>query len=205
MRLLFFCLPLWLYVNIMHSTDWKYACHTNGGPMDSSLHCNSSSQQIVFFSNEAKQKRNLIIFDIDQTIMEAIPEFHNAVPLTFRNLAERCPFSQLYVKSLDLHLLLIVCNVGTHTSKYSVVFRKHFFDLLGYIRLDKGYSSDLALYTRGRPDYAQQIALGITECYKARYPKHNVSKSSVHIHSAYLQTTCHAQHHYHYSKWSSRV
>ena len=169
--------------------------------MDASLHCSSSSQQIVFHSNQAKQKQNLIILDIDKTIMESIEGIHEAIPMQFRNNAERFPFSQIYDKSLDLHLLLIVCIFGRmQTTKYSIVFRKHFFDFLGYIHSDQ--LADLALYTRGRPDYAQQITLGITECYKTKHPNHNISDSLVvHIHSAYLHATHHAQKRHRYSKW----
>ena len=205
---------LWILMHLLsssHSMPPKlpkaYArCHTNGGPIDTSSRCDSSSQQIVYCSNQAKQKRNLIIFDIDLTILEAIPGFHDALPAALQNNAAKFHFTPLYNKVLDLNLLLIVCvDISDgEQSRYSIVFRKHFFDLLKYIHFDQAYSADLVLYTRGSPRYARKITLGITECYKAKYPNHNISDSSVNIYVCTL--TCHSaneifQKHRLYSKW----
>ena len=142
-------------------------CHTNGGPMDHKLKCDSSRHQIVLRAKQNQpQKRNLIIFDIDFTILEAAEGW----PLKLD--VAKCPFCQVHGK-LDLELVFIGFIMASKTWKYSLVFRRQFFDFLVDIHTNSGYSADLVLYTECRPDYAKQVAFGIDECFKRKY--HNMS------------------------------
>ena len=55
------------------------------------------------------------------------------------------------------------------------MFRKNFFDFLKFVHDNHDFSADLVLYTRARPGYAKQIALGIADCFKAKYQDFNRS------------------------------
>jgi len=146
----------------------EYKCHVDGGPMDSKLRCDSSHHQIVMtekrkYQGNHAQKRNLIILDIDYTILEAVRGSPSLLD------ARKLPFHEIHVGPLDLELLFIGFFFKSGTQKYSMVFRKYFFDFLDYVHLNSGFSADLVLYTRARPDYAREVALGIDECFKRKY------------------------------------
>ena len=92
---------------IIRSRTTDLPCHSSDGPMDLALRCEDSTAQIILHSNQAKQKRNLIIFDIDLTILEAIEGYHKAIPAALRNNGQKRPIRQFYDKALDINLLLI--------------------------------------------------------------------------------------------------
>ena len=155
-------------------------CHPIDGPRNQLLRCDSSPNQIIFNSNrhnhtKQKQKLNLIIFDIDLTILESVSGFHRALPSKILQSPIPNAIHNFCDSSFDLELLFVDVE---KPCKYSVVFRKHFFDLLKYIHVGTGYSADLVLYTRARPLYVQQIVRGITKCYNRKY-RQNVKNSLV--------------------------
>ena len=139
----------------------RYYCHLVDGPKDQTLKCDASSHQIISVSNqESKQKRNLIIFDVDHTILESKAGYHDVLKIS--NTKRKCMFEA----GKDLELLLLG---PPYTGKCSMVFRRHFFELLKYIHRDEGLNADLAMYTRARPNYARQVELGIDDFYRANY------------------------------------
>ena len=138
----------------------RIRCHDNDGPSDLKLRCDSSAHQIVSVSDGHAQKQNLIIFDIDLTILEAMRGFHAAMPLKVRENTARVSLCIFCKKGLGLDLMFI------QQPEYSIVFREHFFQILEYMH---SHSTDLVLYTRARPEYAQQVAVGITACFKKVY------------------------------------
>ena len=136
------------------------ACHRYGGPGDQNLRCDSSPNQIVFNSDQqCQQKQNLIVFDIDLTILESARGFHDAIPLKYRQNGTHC-FSHEDI-GLDMMFIQSPCP-------YSVVFRHRFLDVLEYIHTNL-FSADLVLYTRARWEYALEIAVGITRYYNLKY------------------------------------
>ena len=139
-------------------------CHYPDGPKDQTLQCDSSPQQIVFMNQESEQKRNLIIFAIDNTISESVYGFHPAIPKEFRHNADADPFRLFIDKPSGLALLFLYKPI-----KRTIVFRNLFLETLEYIRAN--ISADLLLYTRERPYYAEQITLGIDELYEAKNGK----------------------------------
>ena len=155
----------------------EYRCHTECGPMDPGLRCDSSNDQIVIGveRNQASlssQKRNLIILDIDLTILEAargIPDKLEAAKL---------PFHHIHEGRLDLELLFIGFIIGSQIDKFSMVFRKHFFDFLVNINANSEFSADLVLYTAARPEYALQVALGIEEIFRTKYRNNSHADSN---------------------------
>ena len=149
--------------------DWadghQSRCH-HDGPRNYDLRCDSSAHQIVIGSNESvtKQKQNLIIFDIDHTILESIQGFHDAIPSKHSLSKVDTPFSVLWHRRKHFELLFI--HKPRH---FSIVFRKHFLRILKYIHTDSGFLADLVLYTRANPNYARLVAQGIAKCYKTKY------------------------------------
>ena len=146
--------------------------------VQTSSKCESSPHQIVFRSESIDQKRNLIIFDLDQTILESVEGFHEAVPSKYHHNRAGNEFNALcdpsqdfeFVRSRNAKLDLLLLHKPRN---FSIVFRKHFFDVLEYIHTDHSFSADIVMYTRAGSMYAQQVTLGITEIYKTKY--HNIS------------------------------
>ena len=183
MQLLFVCL-----LHLMPASNQRfnpYHCHGDVGPN----RCDSSPNQIVFSEQTKQQKSNLIILDINQTILESINGFHKSIPQKYRfnkkpgqfndfwmpipfeqttdiiNLrrnATRCSFNAY--KTYESDLLFIEKPI-----EHSIIFRKHFFHFLKYIDTNYAFSADLILYTQSGPKYALLIALGITEFYRSKY------------------------------------
>ena len=151
----------------------KYRCHSDGGPMNHKLRCDSAHHQIVlgvgWDGGETLQKRNLIILDIDLTILEAAKGIPDGL------VAGKLPFHQIHPGQIDLEVLFIGFIFDSETHKRSIVFRKHFFDFLIYINENSEFSADLVLYTAARPEYARQVALGIDEVFQTKYG--NISDS----------------------------
>ena len=59
-------------------------CHYNGRPADNRLHCDPSPYQLLFIPGSrnvsyAKQKKNLIVIDIDQTVLDAKSGFDGPI------------------------------------------------------------------------------------------------------------------------------
>ena len=77
-------------------------------------------------------------------------------------------FKCMFDAAEDLELLLLGLPY-----KCSMVFRRHFFELLKYIHTNEGFLADLVLYTRARPNYAQQVQLGIADFYDFKYENNN--------------------------------
>ena len=137
------------------------ACHRYGAPKDSTLRCDDSPRQVIFKSDrQSQQKRNLLIFDIDSTILEASSGFHASIPPLLRRNGTQC----LTQSDLDLDLLFL-----QQPSPFSIVFRNRFLDLLEYLHFGDGFSADLVLYTRATSDYALEIAVGIVKGYNAKF------------------------------------
>ena len=150
-------------------------CHRHYGPEDTSLRCDSSHHQIIFPADKSeirksKQKRNLVVFDIDLTILESMHGFHKALPIEIRENKVR-----------GVNIVHTVCSSNTNLEllfmhepcKYSIVFRRAFFNLLEYFHTDSGFVADLILYTRARPIYAQQVTIGIHQCYNSKYESYD--------------------------------
>lgn len=153
------------------STSYPYnlspasPCHQDSGPTDQSLQCDSSPHQILFVPgsrnlSDANQKENLIILDIDQTILEMHPGFHPAIPPNHTQSGVR--------GVLDLQNNLAFMFMPKPRD-LSIIFRRHFFDILHYMHTNSGFLADLVLYTRARYEYAAQIVFGINQCYNQRF------------------------------------
>ena len=138
--------------DLMMTIDTPSAHYPYGHCCRSSL-CDSSPEQIILVSNQGrKQKTNLIILDIDLTILESAKGIHEVIK------------TQKFDSSEDLELLSIDLS-----NQYSIIFRRHFFETLEYIHNNRGFIADIVLYTRASADYAEQVTLGIEELFKAKY------------------------------------
>ena len=147
-------------------------CHSPDVPGDKQLQCDSSSQQIVLFNQDCKQqKRNLVIFDVDNVILETVYGFHPAIPIMYRQDAQNRSSTILTDPSSGLDLLLLYKPM-----RCTIVFRHHFFETLQLIR-ETNISVELVLYASARSDYIQQVALGIQELYQRKYG--NISDDSL--------------------------
>ena len=131
--------------------------------MDHHLKCDSSRHQIVLRAKPKAQKRNLIIFDIDYTILEAEKGWSGKLN------AAKCPFCHVHRGQVDSELIFIGFIVDSEMYKYSLVLRRHFFELLLDTHANKAISADLVLYTKAYSGYARLVALGIDECLKRKY------------------------------------
>ena len=145
-------------------------CHEFGGPTDRRLQCDSSPHQILYMPGTKtlqpqQQRPNLIIFDIDQTILESKDGFHEAIPKQIQNVS-----NNVLVMDPQMSVVLMFMQ---HPNKFTILFRRHLFEVLKYVHASARFSADLALYTRARYEYAAQIALGINKCYNEKY--HNRS------------------------------
>ena len=144
-----------------------YVCHFNGGPADKYLHCDSSPYQILFIPGSynqtyAKQKQNLIVIDIDQTILDVQSGFHGAIPK--RHTRHQNGYGFKPQKDRDLVLMFL-----QEPREYSLVFRKHFFEFLHYVHTSSEFSADLVIYTRARYQYAAHVAIAINNYYNEQY------------------------------------
>ena len=129
--------------------------------MDRSLRCSDSSQQIIFSNNHAwsQQAKNLIIFDIDDVILEHAYGHHGVIPDFQQN-----PFELHVDKTSGLELLLL-----NEPYPVTIIFKKHFFETLHFIQAN--VSADMVKYTRSSADYAQQIRVRIDEMYQNKFGK----------------------------------
>ena len=169
-------------VPVLSEDDENVPCHGYGGPRDRRLRCDPSPHQIVFDSNNrdqtSKQKRNLIIFDVDLTILESMHGFHAAIPPEYRQNGTQF----LFKEDMNLEMMFV-----ENPCPFSVLFRNHFLDILEYIHTDFGFSADIVLYTRARCDYAMEIALGIIKCYNLKYNNDSDNLGMFCIHSPSAQ------------------
>ena len=138
-------------------------CHYNGGPADERLHCDASQYQMLYTPGShnqmiTPQKENLIILDIDRTIMDMHFGFHGPVPWEQMGYAFRPRTNK------DLVLMFM-----QDPREYMIVFRKHFFEFLRYVHTNQGFSADLAIYTRGRPEFAMEMVNQINKFYHLKY------------------------------------
>ena len=147
-----------------------YPCHHTDRATDTLLQCDSSPYQILFIpgwenQTHAKQKDNLIIIDIDQTILDSHFGSEGPVFNKHARFGESVTFKALEDKDLVLTLL-------QDPLPYSIVFRKHFFETLDYAQRETGFNADLVVYTRARQDYAQNIVTAINAYYNKNYRNH---------------------------------
>ena len=156
----FYVVSFLIFTAEPHQT--QQPCHSNG-PAYNVLSCDSSADQIISSVEQGtEQKPNLIIFDVDFTILESTEGFHQAIPSKHRQppMDPTAPdFNLIYQREI----------LFIHSPKSSIIFRKHFFEFLKYIHTDIAYSADMILYASARPTYTQQVAQGITQCFKKKY------------------------------------
>ena len=81
-----------------------------------------------------EQKRNLIIFDIDHTILESIQGFHDAIPSKHSLISTGTPLSILWHQRKHFELFFIY-----KPYQLSIVFRKDFLRTLEYIHTNRGF------------------------------------------------------------------
>ena len=136
-------------------------CHPANGPMNKTLKCDSSSHQIISSrSNGAKQKKNLIIIEIKDVILQ--PEWRFHVPIPSSKHAYQIPFYVYVDGTTALELLFLY-----KPEECVIVFRKQFFETLEYIYSNS--AMDLIIYARVKPEYANQIANSIDHRFIQKY------------------------------------
>ena len=158
-----------------------YPCHYTDRPTDEQLHCDSSPPQILFIpggqnQTHAKQKENLIIIDIDQTILDS--HYGADGPVFYQYAMYKEGITLKPIADKDLVLMCI-----QDPKPYSIVFRKGFFEFLHFVHEDVGFSADLMDYTRARHDHATNIVIGINAYYDKIYRdnlNHTFAPSDVH-------------------------
>ena len=139
-------------------------CHMTDGPMDKRLKCDSSPQQIVSSVHaKIKQKKNLIIIEIKDAILQPEWKFHGfSPPSVYHQSAQDLPF-HLYLDDISGVELLFLYQ----PEPLVIVFRKHLFETLEYIFSNS--TADLVIYTRQNSEYAEQVSRAIEERFKQKY------------------------------------
>lgn len=137
----------------------SYPCyHGERGPSDTMLSCDSSSLQILSESESQTQKQNLIIFDIDATILDSQIGYHGPLFWKHARYGDVNAFKPHPEKDMVLMFL-------SEPREYSIIFRRHFFDFLDYVYKDSGFSSDLVIYHNGTPIYIYSLFI-FNKCFQ---------------------------------------
>ena len=145
--------------------------------MNKTLKCDSSNHQIISTRNNgAKQKKNLIIIEIKDVILQPEWRFHGSIPSSKH--AYQIPF-HIYVDGTSALELLFLYK----PEECVIVFRKQFFETLEYIYLNS--AMDLIIYTRGNPEYAKQISRAIDQRFIQKYG--NISDGMLYIYVSHFE------------------
>ena len=164
-----------VYRSISYCTS---PCHYTDRATDDQLRCDPSPHQILFIpgaqnQTHAEQKENLIILDIDQTILDS----HEGAdgPLFYKYARYGRGYA---VKPKEDNDLVLMCLQDP--KPFSIVFRKGFFEFLRYVYEDVGFHADLVVYTRARHDYAVNVVMGINSYYDKNYRSHHNDVPGMH-------------------------
>ena len=155
------------YPDNLHWAATPHPCHLTDCATDNSLHCDSSPYQILHIpgsenQTHAKQKANLIIIDIDQTILDSHEGADGPVFYQWARYGEGITVSPM--DDSDLVLMFLEDPLP-----YQIVFRKYFFEFLDYVHRNCGFAADLMVYTRARHDYVLNIVMAINAYYNKNY------------------------------------